>query len=411
MDIKDVKLRKGMNKEVVNTLISEWIELIEDDVYLGDRYRHNWKCKCGNIITNRMFRSIRHQNATDCGCVKYNKVEQRYKEEVEKTGEYEYIRSFRDGELLPSGIFVNRNIHLQVKHKYCNTTYEVEVGSFINKNIGCSKCCKTYENSFAHHIEVELGEPLEKYWDFEKNTVNPYHIYKRSHTKVWIKCQSEEVNELNGLKKKDYHDSYTVVSSDFAIGRRCSYCHSKSLHTYDSFGYHNPEKAQSWSINNDISPFRVSRNNGEEFKFTCDCCGVEFKKRISNITSHNQWCPECSMSKGEKKIAEWLRYNNIEYEYEKMYKGLVGLGGGNLSYDFYLPYYNILIEYQGRQHNEYIPGFHSKYNDFEYQQEHDRRKCEYANVNNIKLIEIWEDDKNNIEEILNKELINSNKLI
>lgn len=62
-------------------------------------------------------------------------------------------------------------------------------------------------------------------------------------------------------------------------------------------------------------------------------------------------------------------------------------GGGNLSYDFYLDEYNLLIEYQGEFHDgsarirdkSYLPT----------QQEHDRRKREYAKQQGINLLEIW----------------------
>jgi hypothetical protein len=42
--------------------------------------------------------------------------------------------------------------------------------------------------------------------------------------------------------------------------------------------------------------------------------------------------------------------------------------------------------------------------EFEYQQEHDKRKREYAEKHNIKLLEIWYWDFDNIETILKKEL-------
>ena len=110
------------------------------------------------------------------------------------------------------------------------------------------------------------------------------------------------------------------------------------------------------------------------------------------------------MSEGEKVISKFLNYNNIEHEYEKAYEGLIGIGYGNLSYDFYLPNCNLLIEYQGGQHESYTKGFHTSYDCFERQQEHDKRKREYAKDNNIKLLEIWYYDFDNIEEILKKEL-------
>lgn len=47
--------------------------------------------------------------------------------------------------------------------------------------------------------------------------------------------------------------------------------------------------------------------------------------------------------------------------------------------------------------------------DFERQLEHDKRKRNYAKENNIRLLEIWYYDIDNIEEILIKELNKINK--
>lgn len=84
--------------------------------------------------------------------------------------------------------------------------------------------------------------------------------------------------------------------------------------------------------------------------------------------------------------------------------GLLGLKGGNLSYDFYSPDYNLLIECQGKQHEQFCKGFHTTKEDFERQVEHDKRKKQYAKGNNIGLLEIWYYDIDNIEEILLEKL-------
>ena len=78
--------------------------------------------------------------------------------------------------------------------------------------------------------------------------------------------------------------------------------------------------------------------------------------------------------------------------------------GGLLSYDFYLPKYNILLECQGIQHEKFTKGFHESEKDFLKQLEHDRRKFEYAMKNNYIPMEIWYWDIDNIEEILIREL-------
>jgi len=98
-----------------------------------------------------------------------------------------------------------------------------------------------------------------------------------------------------------------------------------------------------------------------------------------------------------------LKHCHIYYISQKEFEGLVGLRNGNLSYDFYLPQYNLLIEYQGQFHDGTAP--RQTKEQFEKQQEHDRRKKQYVENNKIRLLEIWYWDFDRIEEILDRELI------
>ena len=52
-------------------------------------------------------------------------------------------------------------------------------------------------------------------------------------------------------------------------------------------------------------------------------------------------------SKGEEHIIRILRAAGVRFEREKTY---TDLKGGRFRFDFYLPAYNILIEYDGEQH-------------------------------------------------------------
>ena len=49
-----------------------------------------------------------------------------------------------------------------------------------------------YEESFAYYIEVELGLDINKIWNFEKNIVNPYEIFKGCGKKVWLYCLEKD---------------------------------------------------------------------------------------------------------------------------------------------------------------------------------------------------------------------------
>lgn len=94
-------------------------------------------------------------------------------------------------------------------------------------------------------------------------------------------------------------------------------------------------------------------------------------------------CPECLNKYGENKCRDVLDLYNIKYERERTFEGLVGVGGGNLKFDFYLPELNIVIEIQGEGH---FPGetILHKGNTIE----HDKIKRKWCKNNNITMKEI-----------------------
>jgi hypothetical protein len=262
--------------------------------------------------------------------------------------------------------------------------------------IDCKKC-----KSFAQWSIDNIGEDfLERYWDYEKNDklgFNPWEIEHGSNKKVWIKCQ-----------EKDYHGSYEISCNNFTNNKRCSYCQGRQVHPLDSLGKLLEEKdlLHLWSEKNKKSSYEYTPNSHDKVWWKCHNGKHEdYFRSIKNSYRYCDFrCPECQYSKGETKIDEYLIQNNIYRIPQKEFDGLVGLRNGNLSYDFYLPQYNLLIEYQGEQHDKYIKGLHQTQKGFEKQKEHDRRKREYAKLYNVKLLEIWYWDFDNVEEILKKEL-------
>ena len=407
MDIRKVNIRKGMTKYEINKNISKWT-LLEDEVYLGLYHIHTWICpKCKNPNIKRQWCSIKEGILKgynmSCDACKYSEIEQKYRYEVEKDGDYEYIRSYRKGDTLPNGKVVKWTNYIQVKHKYCGSIYETEASSFIYKNSRCRKCCHKYENSFAHHIEVELGLKLEDIWDFKKNTVNPYHIYKNGDAhKVLIKCQ-----------QKDYHGSYETDCYHFIKGVRCGYCSpsmAKKVHPKDSFAqYHidntDPnflDKYWDWDKNT-LNPWEITPNSNKKVWIKCqnDDKHISYNIYCSNFNKGRR-CPECYISRGEHKIKTYLKNRKISHFNDLPYfNDLFGVNGGLLRPDFILPDYKIWIEYDGEFHYE-------KMYEGDYSDEiriHDKRKDEYAKKHGWKLIRIpyWEFD--NIENILEKELI------
>lgn len=189
---------------------------------------------------------------------------------------------------------------------------------------------------------------------------------------------------------------YEMVYASFQQGRRCKYCSGNVKMTYQE----GVEFLQSYGY----KMLTSEKDFDGASKPVLLQCPHNHKPYYQSITIFkcNHRCPMCNESKGERRIREALINSNVHFIPQKKFDNLLGVKNGLLSYDFYLPDYNILIEYQGEYHDG--SALNQTAEGFKFQQEHDKRKREYAEYNNIRLLEIWYWDYDNIEEILNKEL-------
>ena len=108
-------------------------------------------------------------------------------------------------------------------------------------------------------------------------------------------------------------------------------------------------------------------------------------------------CSSCFSSKGENKIEIFLINNNIKYVKRKIFKDCIYKK--ELPFDFYLPEYNICIEYDGEQHFKEISVFGGKER-YQKQILYDEIKNNYCQNNLIQLIRIPYYNFNKIETIL-----------
>ena len=123
-------------------------------------------------------------------------------------------------------------------------------------------------------------------------------------------------------------------------------------------------------------------------------CGKIFSKQPRYLF-HNSHCPCITInSKGENNIIKILDKYNVKYETQKRLQGIM-----KAPYDFYLPDFNLLIEFQGRQHFEPVKAFGGK-KQFEVQKEIDLRKKKIALEQNYDILYISYKEMSSIEEIL-----------
>lgn len=135
----------------------------------------------------------------------------------------------------------------------------------------------------------------------------------------------------------------------------------------------------------------------------CFECGDTFVTSLVLFTQHGgQVCDNCSGAKsvGEKRIRHYLENQKINFVTQKWFPNCRDINP--LPFDFYLPDFNMIIEFDGRQHFGETNYFTYSFEDTK---RHDEIKNNYCKANGIYLIRIpyWHIDK--IEQILNKQLI------
>ena len=279
---------------------------------------------------------------------------------------------------------VNPNIELLEEYKYalepilCRCKKDGYVWKSrpadLLKGKGCPKCAGNIKKTHDEFVE-------------EMKSINPNIdiLSKYENAKTRIKCKC----------KIDGH-VWTATANNLLRGYGCPVCGGRMKMTHDEF----IERLS--IVNPDIEILGKYINSKTPVLCKCKIDGNEWCASPNNLLSY-KGCPRCKKSQGERRIENYLIANNIKYETYAKFPNLVGVGNKPLSYDFYITNFNMLIEVQGRQHRMPIDIFGGE-EAFKIQQEHDRRKREYAKSNGIELLEIWYDEFDKISEILESRL-------
>lgn len=267
------------------------------------------------------------------------------------------------------------NSHVEVKCKNCKYIWNPIAKNLLNGN-GCPYCTgriKITKDNFTNLFKANGNHNVEIIGSYINSTTN-------------IKCRCKICDNIwMGYP-------YLLVK-----GAGCKRCADKN-HGLKLRMTHEEYVKKVYEINNNIEIISKYITAKDNVSCKCIICNYQWTPIAYSLLQGNG-CPKCSFSKGEKIIELFLEENNLTYSPQKTFDDLLGIGNGLLSYDFYLPQYNLLIEFQGEQHEHPVEYFGGEKR-FKIQQEHDKRKREYAEKNNINLLEIWYYDIDNIESIL-----------
>ena len=409
-DFHPNKTDEQFKKEVYDLVGDEYIFL---DTYVNTntkiRVKHN---KCGDTYEVRPYWFLSGGRCPYCyGNAK--KTDAQFKNEVKNLvgSEYTFLESY-----------VNTATKLRVKHNKCGNIYKVRPHDFLNNGRRCPYCAglaKKTDNQFKHEVFNLVG-----------NEYTFLDSYVNNHTKLKV-------------KHNKCGNTYEVKPNTFLRGNRCPYCSGKLKKTDDQFKQEvrnlvGDEYTFLDSYVNAMTKLRAKHNKcGKVYKVQpalflrgsrCPYCSSnlkktdsQFKQEVKNLVGneyefldayvnartklgvkHNKCgniykvapsvflrgdrCPYCNRRpKGEVIINKILKSLKIKYEYQKTFDDLKDTG--LLSYDFFIPNQNILIEYQGEQHYQPIDYFGGD-DKFKTQQKHDKMKSDYAKGNGYNLIAV-----------------------
>ena len=133
------------------------------------------------------------------------------------------------------------------------------------------------------------------------------------------------------------------------------------------------------------------KGSAKKVFITCPKLGHGDFPQPPKVHLRGHGCPTCSESKGELIVAKLLNTLEIQFVKEKKFEDCknskVGRYCRRLPFDFYLPEFNVVIEYDGKQHFEPIEIFGGE-KVFQNLKIRDEIKNKYCKDNGIKMIRI-----------------------
>lgn len=246
---------------------------------------------------------------------------------------------------------------------------------------GCEKCTeesnKKKSRDRANTIEYVKSTARERY-----NIEIISEEYINNATKLDFICDN---HKENGIQSMTWGN---IISS---TNHPCKFC-SREI------------TLEATMKTNDVFLGEVKKIHGEKYKVLtkyegcnnkvkvlCSKCNNVFEIRASHFIS-GHGCGLCTKSKGEERVKVILDSNNIKYIREHKFDDCVGINK-KLPFDFYIPEYNLAIEYQGIQHFQPVKIFGGQ-DVFDKQIVSDTIKVNYCKKNNINLLIIpyWKKD-------------------
>lgn len=285
-------------------------------VYICDKIKVNIICHSHGVFNTR---ASSHLEGVDCNtCI----IEKR------KLGIEIFLKRAKDiyGDKYDYSLitsYTKCKAHLDVicrKHG----SFKISADHHINRKQGCPKCKSLNLDGF---IEKAKFVHNNKY-DYSKS------VYINNKANIDIICT------IHGL--------FTQRVSDHINGKHgCPECSMEliRLSTSDFIKKSQIKHGNKYTYIKENINFK---HNKEKVEIICKKHGL-FKQKV-NAHLSGAGCPKCSESYGERNIRLYLVKNNINFIQEHSFKDCKSIMP--LFFDFYLPEFNVCLEFNGTQHYE-----------------------------------------------------------
>lgn len=256
-----------------------------------------------------------------------------------------------------------------------NHSFETKISNRTLGETGCPICKNKkviYENSL-----VGLFPDIAIEWHPTKNgELKPVEIIPNNSKQIWWKCSKS-------------HEWQATPNNRTRFSNKCPACSGRVASSENNLLLKYPVVAKEWhpTKNGDLKPENFTPASHSKVWWLCPKNHSYFAKIQNRTTGSKSGCPMCNQSKMEKSTFETLTYYDTVFEPQKKFHGLK-YKGYSLSYDFYLPTFNAIIECDGRQHFEEATDYFHHEKSFQHQRLRDVVKNAYAAREGIALLRI-----------------------
>lgn len=278
---------------------------------------------------------------------------------------------------------------IKVIHNKCGNQYSVEPNSFVNAGHRCNKC-SLIDSTNRQRKDIDVF--LKQISEIDNGTILVKGEYLSSRQPLLFFhtiCEREFYARPYNLFRKR-RCSLCGIEKGIKSRTRTNEEFSKEL--YDLYG-------GEYILEGGYTQYK------EKVLIKHTKCGYSWMVCVDNIL-HNHGCPNCKISKGERRVEKGLINLglDINVDFFEQHRFDDCKNKRKLPFDFYIPMFNIIVEYDGIGHYKPIRPTESFSKSFNNTLYNDSIKTKYCEQNNIKLVRIPYTSFNEIEQILEKEL-------